>query len=191
MPGGSKFELPATRAALLFSFIPMAAPLFSPLTPRWCGWCQQPLQGRSDKQFCSAACRGKAARHGVVDGDPIDWPARAAQAEQTVQHLQAHLAQLAQDHQTVAPLERRYDEFTQMLNVLIPEVRDAGLLPNVLHFVEQLLGDYGQHPGLAMRAPGPHLRLQLVQQVHGTLQRQLSYLTPRVPSGTRGPGATP
>lgn len=174
----------------------MSSLVFSPLAPRWCGWCQQPLQGRSDKQFCSAACRGKAARHGVVDGGPIDWQARAAQAEQTVVGLQAQLAQLGHDQQAVAPLERRYDEFTQMLNILVLEILDAGLLTSMLHFVEQLLSDYSQHPGLATHEAAPHLRWQILQQIRGTLQRRLSYLAllaQSVPPGTgiAEPASTP
>lgn len=172
----------------------MAASVFSPLVPRWCGWCQQPLHGRSNKRFCSAACRGLAARHGVVEGGPIDWQARATQLEQTVQALQGQLAELAHTRQAVAPLERRYDEFMQLMNLLVVEVSSTGLLTDMLAFVEQLLAAYSQHPGLAKGEAGPQLRVKILQQVRGTLQRQLSYLTPPspvAPSEQRGLATTP
>jgi hypothetical protein len=101
----------------------------SPLTPRWC---QQPLQGRFNQVFCKAACRSKAARHGIVGGPPIDWSARTAQAEQRVAELQTQVAQQAQDRQVAAPLECRYDEFTQVPNVLVLELPSPGPLPSLL-----------------------------------------------------------
>jgi hypothetical protein len=70
---------------------------FSPLTPRWCDWYHQPLQGRSNQRYCDASCRGKAARHGATPGGPIDWQARAGQAEQRAEALQAELDQLAHE----------------------------------------------------------------------------------------------
>jgi hypothetical protein len=154
----------------------MTPSFFSPLTPRWCGWCQQPLVGRSDKQFCSSACRNKAARHGAVGGAPIDWAARAAQAEQIVQALQAQLDQVAQARQALAPLERRYDEFTQVLQVLIPELQSSGLLTSLQQYVETLLADYAHHPGLAVGEASPLLRVQILQQLRATIERQLTYL---------------
>lgn len=156
---------------------------FSALTPRWCGWCQQPLQGRSDKRFCDAACRNKAARHGVVGGTLIDWPARAAHAEQTVQALQAHLDQLAQAQQAVAPLERRYDEFTQVVNVLVPELESSGLLANLRQYIEGLLADYEQHPGLAAGEEAPLRRVQILRQLHATIEHQYHRLHPVSPVG--------
>jgi len=167
----------------------MAVSSFSPLTPRWCGWCQQPVQGRADKLFCGAACRGKAARYGVVGGAPIDWQARAEQAEQTVQTLQAQFDQLAHARQAVAPLERRYDEFTQVLNVMVPELSSLGMLTGLLEYVEGLLADYEQHPGVAQGEAGPHFRVQILQQLRGTIQRQMSYVAlakPVAPIGATG-----
>jgi hypothetical protein len=170
----------------------MSTPSFSPLTPRWCGWCQQPLQGRSDKQFCSAACRGKADRHGVVEGGPVDWPARAAHAEETVAALQAQLAQVAHERQTLSPLEQRYEEFTQLLHALVVHVHDVGLLTGILHYVTQLLGDYAQHPGLAKNEAAPQLRLRHLEQVQSMLQQQLYYLPRQIPPAAPGPaGITP
>lgn len=157
---------------------------FSPLTPRWCGWCQQALTGRSDQRFCSAACRNKAARHGVVGGEPIDWQARAAQAEQTVVELQAHVDQLWQARYALAPLERRYDEFTQVLYALIPELQSTGMLTNLQHYVAQLLADYEQHPGLAAGEASPRLRVQILQQLPAIIARQLAYLTPSPPAAS-------
>jgi len=160
---------------------------FSPLTPRWCGWCQQALTGRSDQRFCSAACRNKSARHGVVGEGPIDWQARAEQAEQQVADLKAHVAQLAHARQALAPLERRYDEFIQVLYALIPELESTGLLSSLQQFVAQLLADYEQHPGLAAGEASPRLRVQILQPLPAVIARRLAYLTasrPAVPPGS-------
>ncbi len=127
-----------------------------------------------------------AARHGVVDGAPIDWPARAARAEQTVAALQAQLDQLAQARQALAPLERRYDEFPQVLLLLVPELQSSGMLTNLLGFVEQLVAEYAQHPGLAQGETGPQLRLQILQQVRATIVQQLNYLRPPEPAVSAG-----
>ena len=149
---------------------------FSPLAPRTCAWCQRPLQGRSDKRFCSAACRGQGARHGGAEGAPIDWPARAQQAEQTVRELQTRLAQLQQDQQAVAALERDYDHLSQVLGSLIPDVPLLGTLTHVRTYVEELLQHYHRHPGLSRGEPGAQRRLQAVQWVQAALVQQQTRL---------------
>jgi len=149
---------------------------FSPLAPRTCAWCQSPLQGRSDKRFCSAACRGQGARHGGAEGAPIDWPARAQQAEQTVRELQAHLVQLQQAQQAAASLEQDYDHLSLVLGSLIPDVSLLGTLAHVRTHVEQLLQNYHRHPGLSQGEPGAQRRLQAVQWVQATLVKQQTAL---------------
>jgi hypothetical protein len=128
-----------------------------------------------------------ASRHGAVEGGPIDWPARAAQAEQTVAALRGQLDQLAQAHQAVAPLEHRYDQFPQLLLQVVPEVESIAMLSGMLGFVEQLLTDYSGHPSLAQGEAGPQVRLQVLQQVHATIGRRLQDLRrpkPAVAAGT-------
>ena len=49
------------------------------------------------------------------------------------------LDQLAYTQQAVAPLGRRYDDFTQVLNVLVPALESSDLLANLRPYVEALL----------------------------------------------------
>jgi hypothetical protein len=149
---------------------------FSPLGLRSCGWCQAPLQGRSDKQFCSAACRGMAARHGTSEGGPIDWQARVQQAEQTVQALQAQLAEWQHAQQAAEPFEHAYDELSKVVSVFVPEMQSSGSIANFLDYVEGLLERYEQHPGLAHGDVAVHRRMQNLQWLHGALQRQEEHL---------------
>jgi hypothetical protein len=121
-----------------------------------------------------------------MGGEAIDWPARAAHAEQTVQQLQERLDQLAQAQQALAPLERRYDEFTQVLNVLVPELASRGLLANLRQYVEALLADYEQHPGLAVGEQAPLRRVQILRQLHATIVRQQHRLQAGPPLGPAG-----
>ena len=157
----------------------MSPSSFLPLAPRWCGWCQKPVQGRSDKQFCSAACRSKANRHGPVDEAPVDWPAQAAAAEQRAVDFQAQLA--AQDHawQLAFPFEQRYDELTRLVSLLAREVERASALPLYLDFVDELLHYYQQHPGLVTGEVHVQRRLAYLQQVQAELRAHYATLQQR------------
>jgi len=141
---------------------------FSPLGPRLCQWCQKPLPltGRSDQQYCDDRCRGRGRRHGSAR---IDWPARAAAAEQRVQELQALLAQQARAHEVAQPFEQRYEEVTRLVGGLARELTNARVLSAYLHFVDELLVDYQQHPGLAVGEASAHRRLGSLQQLRTEL----------------------
>jgi hypothetical protein len=153
----------------------MPASSFSPLTPRHCSWCQGPLQGRSDKQFCSAACRSMAGRHGEA-APAIDWPARAHAAEQTVQELQQYLHQLQQAQQAAAPFEQRYDQLSYLVSSLLEEVESVEQVTNLLLYVTRMLHDYQQHPGLATQEVGAHQRLRNLQELHATIAKRQATL---------------
>jgi hypothetical protein len=162
----------------------MATPVFSPLSPRWCGWCQQPLQGRANKRFCSAVCRNMAARHGETPGGPVDWQARAEHAEQQLQALQAQLDQQAQARQAGALFEQHYEEFPHILYHLVPEL-PLGTLPALLAYVEQVLATYAQHPGLAQGEAGPQQRLQTLQTLQALIVNRQYLTRPFTPADPR------
>lgn len=143
---------------------------FSPRTPRWCVWCRQPVLGRSDKQFCSDACRRMVARHGVPEDTPIDWQARALVAEQAHRALQAQLDAQQQAQQAALAFEQRYDELSQVLGVLVAELRSLGTAANLLDFVTQVLHVYQQHPGLGRGEQVVQQRLQHLRQLQAALQ---------------------
>jgi hypothetical protein len=138
----------------------------SPLGPRLCQWCQEPLPvtGRSDQKYCNDSCRGKGRRHGTPE---IDWPARAAAAEQRVEALQAQLDQQAQA--AAQPFEQRYEELSRLLGGLARELADARVVSSYLYFVDELLLAYQQHPGLAVGEASAHRRLQSLQQLRTEL----------------------
>ena len=148
------------------------------------------MQGRSDKQFCTAACRGMAARHGTSEGGPVNWQARAQQAEQTVQALQHQLDQLSHAQQAAEPFEQRYDEVSKVLSVFVPELQSSGSVANLLDYVEGLLAYYQQHPGLARGEVSAHRRLQHLQWLHGTLLHQQEALQRLNQRATGAPAAT-
>jgi hypothetical protein len=158
--------------------MPLAS--FSPLTPRWCASCQQPLQGRSDKKFCSSACRGMAKRYGLREDDAPDWPALVAAAEQNARALQTQLDEQAQAWQDAFPFERRFDDLFRLMNGLIAEVSSLEQLRILLGFLDQSLQTYQQHPGLATGEVVAQRRIGLLQELcrsvvahQATLQKRL------------------
>jgi hypothetical protein len=146
----------------------MPSSLFSPLGPRFCQWCQAPLQGRSDQKFCRANCRNMARRHGTEDC--IDWPARAAAAEQLASELQAQLDQQAQVQLVAQPYEQRYEDLSRLLGTLAQHLQDGNVLSSYTYFVGQLLDHYQQHPGLATGEAPAQRRLASLQQLHTDLR---------------------
>lgn len=141
---------------------------FSPLTPRFCTWCQTPFQGRSDKRFCSDICRSQVQRHGVP-GEPIDWPVQLAAAEARAQELQRQLDQYAQAQQAARPSEAAYDNIARLVGLLGQTLEDEQKLADYLGFFNQQLDHYAQHPGLATQEPQAQQRLLLLQQVRDVL----------------------
>lgn len=141
---------------------------FSPLGPRLCQWCQEPLPvtGRSDQKYCADHCRGKGRRHGTPGPD---WPARAAAAEQRVAELQAQLDQQAQAHEAAQPFEQRYEDLSRLLGGLARELADTQVVSSYLYFVDELLLAYQQHPGLAGGEASAHRRLTSLQQLRTEL----------------------
>lgn len=115
------------------------------------------------------------------------------QAEQQVQALQNQLDELCQAQQTAEPFEQRYDEA-----MFVPELQSPGSVTNLLAYVEDLLGSYQQHPGLARGEVGVQRRLQHLQWLHSTLvhqQESLQRLGQRPVSppakGSTTPSSTP
>lgn len=141
---------------------------FSPLTPRFCPWCQTSFQGRSDKKFCSDICRSQVQRHGVP-APPIDWPAQLAAAEAQVQELQGQLDQYAQAQQAARPFEAAYDNIVRLVGLLAQTLEDEQKLADYLGFFNQQLGHYAQHPGLATQDALAQQRLLILQQVQDML----------------------
>lgn len=146
----------------------MAVSAFSPLTPRFCPWCQTPFQGRSDKKFCSNICRSQVQRHGVP-APPIDWPAQLAAAEARAHELQGQLDQYAQAQQAARPSEAAYDNIVRLVGLLAQTLEDEQKLADYLGFFSQQLGTYAQHPGLATQEPLAQQRLLILQQVQDLL----------------------
>lgn len=146
----------------------MAVSPFSPLTPRFCAWCQKPLQGRSDKRVCSDKCRSHVQRHGVPDG-PTDWPAQLAAAEARTQELQHQLDQQAQAQQAARPFEERYDQLLRLVGLLARGLDNEQQLAAHLGFVDQQVGQYQQHPGLVTGEGAAQQRLLILQQVRADL----------------------
>lgn len=163
----------------------MPASSFFPLVPRQCAWCQDPLQGRSDKQFCSAACRSMAKRHGVANGAPIDWPARATVAEQAVQVLQAQFEDQAHALQVAFPFEQGYDNLLRLLGQVIQEVERVRVMSSYLDFVNQLLVYYQQHPGIVSGEAHAQRRLGHLQQLRAEIVAHLAMLQQREEQGRR------
>jgi hypothetical protein len=169
----------AAGALLAPLLLPMPPAAFSPLVPRYCGWCQGPLTGRSDKQVCSSACRAMIKRHRGGEGEPIDWPARLAAAEQTVQELQEQLTQQAQAQQAALVFERDYDFLIRLLGQGIGEVQQLRVLDSYLEFVDALLPNYQQHPGLGRGDWYPRRRLELLHELRAKMVAQQATLQQR------------
>jgi hypothetical protein len=128
-----------------------------------------------------------AARHGVADGAPIDWQARAQQAEQTLGELQAQLVQLQQAQLAAAPMEQEYDMLSHLLGLLVADLRSSTTLANLQTYVQQLLHIYQQHPGLVSGEVGAQRRLRYLQQLQQVIaQQQLAVLGP-LPPALAGP----
>jgi hypothetical protein len=142
---------------------------FSPLTPRWCASCQEPLQGRSDKKYCSDACRSMGNRHGLGEEAAVDWPAQVEAAEQTVRALQAQLDAQAQAWQAAFAFEQGYDNLTLLLNMVLLEVEELSPFTRFVEVIDQLLAYYQQHPGLVMGEVHAQRRLAHLQQVRATI----------------------
>jgi hypothetical protein len=144
-------------------------------SPALSAWCQTPLQGRSDKKFCSPNCRSQVQRHGVPDG-PIDWPAHLAAAEKRAQALQHQLDQHAQAQQAARPFDERYDQLLGLVGLLARAIEDEQALANHLGFVDEQLGKYQQHPGLVTGQAPARQRLLILQQVRADLADQVQHV---------------
>jgi YesN/AraC family two-component response regulator len=151
---------------------------FSPLGPRLCQWCRKllPVTGRSDQQYCTDSCRGKGRRHGTPG---LDWPARAAAAEQRVEELQAQLDQQAQAQAAAQPYEQRYEDLSRLLGGLARELSDARVVSSYLYFVDELLLAYQQHPGLAVEEASARRRVRSLQQLRTELAEAYQTLRDR------------
>lgn len=169
----------------------MAISPFSPLTPRFCAWCQTPLQGRSDKKCCSPQCRSQIQRHGVPAG-PIDWPAQLAAAEARTQELQRQLDQQAQAQQAARPFDDLYDQLPRLVGLLARSLDEEKQIATHLGLVDHLLGQYQQHPGLVTGEGSAQQRLLVLQQVRADLaDQQQNLITLRQYKQSWQPPTTP
>lgn len=170
----------------------MAVSSFSPLTPRFCAWCQTPLQGRSDKKFCTDTCRSQVQRHGVP-APPTDWPAQLAAAEARVQELQGQLDQHAQAQQAARPFDDAYDNLVRLVGLFAQALDDEQRLADSQAFLDQQLRYYAQHPGLVTGEAPAHQRLLILQQVRDVLadrQRSVALLRAHQQSRQQATGSS-
>jgi hypothetical protein len=118
-------------------------------------------------------------RHPVEEGEPIDWPAQLAAAEQKVQTLQAQLTHQAQAQQAALAYERDYDFLLRLLGQGIGDVQQRSVLDSYLEFVDVLLPNYQQHPGLGRGDWYPRQRLELLHELRAKIVAQRATLQQR------------
>lgn len=155
---------------------------------RECLWCETPIEGRADKQFCSSSCKARYNRENA--NEPPQEPIRAVA---TARPLAAPLyplptsseyipdedendedesddtedwatkfareAQEKRDHEKAKELHNRYTALAE--EFLREEDTYFSLKPldDLIDEMNQATGDYRQHPGLLTPTHPAHARL--------------------------------